>query len=475
MRKFTIQCLLCITILFGLLPLQLKAQELFLNPSGTVFQLSSDIPEYKLPTFNIDQMLREDSINIENNITPFRFAKKFDVNINPQNSGKWETVDDIKIWRCKISSANAFSMMAIFENLNLPDSSSLFIYNENMTQIAGPFQSAFNQDVILPTELIAGASIIVELVVNVSDQQELPYFTITSVSHDYWNLIDILNGNEKGKLAGKILKCHNDINCSEGDNWQTHKRAVAMIVVDGSALCTGSNINNTNFDGTPYFLTANHCYNGNTNVISRSVFYYNYEKEGCGGKKERPYYTISGATLISNNSYSDFTLLRINGGRVPSSYYPYFAGWDKTGNNLANATVIHHPAGNVKKISFDNGNVAPNTITKLMFAPNTAWEVSYNSGTTEGGSSGSPLFNQNGKIVGQLGGGESGCDITDWYGRLSVSWNHGSTASTRLKEWLDPNNSNPNEILGFIPEGWRNDWLTGWNQPSAHKTHPQVK
>ena len=77
MRKFTIQSLLYIIILFGLLPLQLKAQELFLNPSGTVFQLSSDIPEYQLPTFNIDQMLREDSINIENNITPFRFAKKF--------------------------------------------------------------------------------------------------------------------------------------------------------------------------------------------------------------------------------------------------------------------------------------------------------------------------------------------------------------------------------------------------------------
>lgn len=127
-----------------------------------------------------------------------------------------------------------------------------------------------------------------------------------------------------------------------------------MIVVDGSALCTGANINNTNFDGTPNFLTANHCYNGNNTTINNSVFYYNYEKEGCGGNKERPYYTISGATLLSRNAFSDFTLLRTNGGCVPSSYYPYFAGCDRTGNNLTNATVIHHPAGNVKKISVDN-------------------------------------------------------------------------------------------------------------------------
>ena len=93
MRKFTIQWLLCITILFGLVPLQLKAQELFLNPSGTVFQLSNDIPEHQLPSFNIEEMLREDSINIENNITPFRFAKKFDVNINRQNSCRLKRID----------------------------------------------------------------------------------------------------------------------------------------------------------------------------------------------------------------------------------------------------------------------------------------------------------------------------------------------------------------------------------------------
>lgn len=442
MYKFIIQLRSSIIIILGLLPIQLMAQELFLNPSGTVLELSNDISEYQLPSFNIEDMLIEDSINIERNITPFRFAKKFDINIHPQNAGEWETFDNIKVWRYKLSSEKAFSMMAIFENLNLPDSSSLFIYNEDMTQILGPFQSTYNQSGILPTELIEGSSIIVELVVPVTDYQELPYFTITSVSHDYWNLIDILNGNEKGKLASKILKCHNNINCQEGDDWQTHKKAVAMIVVDGSALCTGSNINNTNFDGLPYFLTANHCYNNIPNGINRSVFYYNYEKEDCGGKKERPYYTISGATLVSNNSYSDFSLLKTNGERVPSSYYPYFAGWDKSGDNPLNATVIHHPSGNVKKISFDQDIVVPNTTTidfgSFSLVPYTGWHTTLDNGTTEGGSSGAPLFNQNKKIVGQNTGGPQGCPsgngIDKYYGRLSVSWDHGSSPSTRLKE-----------------------------------------
>lgn len=69
-------------------------------------------------------MLREDSINIENNVSPFRFAKKIDVQITLANVEQWETINDLEIWRYKITSTNAHSMIAIFENINLPDSAS---------------------------------------------------------------------------------------------------------------------------------------------------------------------------------------------------------------------------------------------------------------------------------------------------------------------------------------------------------------
>jgi PKD repeat protein len=64
---------------------------------------------------------------------------------------------------------------------------------------------------------------------------------------------------------------------------------------------------------------------------------------------------------------------------------------------------------------------------------------------TEGGSSGSPIFNNSGRIVGDLTGGGSYCSTPtspDLYGKFSYSWDqNGSTAAERLKDWLDPDNT----------------------------------
>src|SRR5690606_13497198 len=65
-------------------------------------------------------------------------------------------------------------------------------------------------------------------------------------------------------------------------------------------------------------------------------------------------------------------------------------------------------------------------------------------GTTEGGSSGSPLYSPDGRVIGQLHGGSASsstsgpADPADWYGRVYTSWPGGGTASSRLSNWLDP-------------------------------------
>ena len=49
-------------------------------------------------------------------------------------------------------------------------------------------------------------------------------------------------------------------------------------------------------------------------------------------------------------------------------------------------------------------------------------------------------------------GGGAACSGTvdngllDYYGRLGVSWEGGGSSSTRLRDWLDPNGSNPDQI-----------------------------
>jgi hypothetical protein len=81
--------------------------------------------------------------------------------------------------------------------------------------------------------------------------------------------------------------------------------------------------------------------------------------------------------------------------------------------------------------------------------------VDWDQGTTEGGSSGSPLFDPSHRVIGQLHGGYAACgnNSSDWYGRLSVSWNGGGTSSTRLRDHLDPGNTGAVTVDTLNPYG----------------------
>ena len=156
---------------------------------------------------------------------------------------------------------------------------------------------------------------------------------------------------------------------------------------------------------------------------------FNYESPGCTNQDGPTNMTVSGSTLLANSSGSDFALLELNES-IPESYNVYYAGWDVSGNTPATPVCIHHPSGDIKKISFDYDNASN---------AGSYWDIdSWNDGTTEPGSSGSPLFDGNSRrVVGQLYGGVASCTNNgyDTYGKTSVSWNSG------LSTYLDPFNS----------------------------------
>ena len=154
-------------------------------------------------------------------------------------------------------------------------------------------------------------------------------------------------------------------------------------------------------------------------------------------------------------------MVEITGGltnnTVPSNYNPFFAGWDNSGDIPSTTVCIHHPAGDIKKISFDDDAAS---ISQAMGSSeaNSTWTVQWDRNTTtEGGSSGSPLFDQNHRIIGQLWGGGASCfnlNSPDYYGRVSMSWEpSGSNQTNQLKHWLDPNNAGASFIDGFDPSG----------------------
>jgi hypothetical protein len=99
---------------------------------------------------------------------PYRFAKKFPINISPNTDGQWETINDYKVWRYKMTSTNAYAMMVILEAFHLTSSATLFVYNEDKSYIAGPYTEQYNNEAqILPIRLIPGENLTVELKIKI--------------------------------------------------------------------------------------------------------------------------------------------------------------------------------------------------------------------------------------------------------------------------------------------------------------------
>lgn len=398
--------------------------------------LKGQIQSISMGYVDVEALLAEDSIQEQEGV-PYRFGYSFDVDYNLENSGTWETLPDgSRLWRLEIVSSGAYSINLIYDNFRLPDGGQLFIYNEDRSMVLGAFTSQNNKPWSeFATGLVQGDACILEYYepANV----DFPgIISISNVVHGYKNLFNYKNVDEALGF-GSSGSCNNNINCPEGAAWQDDKRAVAMILTSGgSRICTGSLINNTRQDQTPYFLTANHCLGGE----STWIFMFNYESPTCTNIDGPTWMTVSGSTLKANNSYSDFALLLLSTA-PPDSYNVYFAGWSAVDTASSNQTCIHHPRGDIKKISFDYDPVTSTAYLGDTTTGDSHWRIgSWDDGTTEPGSSGSPLFDPAHHIIGQLHGGYASCTsiTSDWYGKFSKSWNYGSSSSTRLKDWLDP-------------------------------------
>lgn len=410
------------------------------KPKSFEISAKGSIPKYT--TGNVDhiKLLAEDKEEEKLGVAQ-RFGYGFDVNYNLDNSGSWQTLQDgSKIWKLKLESPGAFSINLLYDDFKLSEKVKFFIYSEDKADLIGAFTSDNNKDHgKFATGLVKGDVVILELNVPpyVSDPGKL---SISKVIHAYRDMFDKADFNGSGF-------CNNNVICPEGDPWREEINSVAMIILgNGIRWCSGALVNNTRQDLTPYFLTANHCLNDPETFL----IMFNYQSPNCLGGDGPTDLTLQGTTLIATNTYSDFALLLLDE-TPPSSYDVYYSGWTISETPAVTTVGIHHPAGDVKKISF---NEDPVTSTDYYTSSGDShWRVNnWEDGTTEGGSSGSPLFNQDHKIIGQLHGGSASCTSisSDWYGMFSKSWDYGSMVSNSLKYWLDPDNTGLTEMNGIF-------------------------
>jgi hypothetical protein len=219
-------------------------------------------------------------------------------------------------------------------------------------------------------------------------------------------------------------------------------------------------VNNSAQDSTPYFMTAYHCGISSSNASSL-VAYWNYETSVCGGTPDGSLSDWqSGAYFRAGYSSSDFTLVELDSDPDPA-WGVTFAGWDRSGNNATTAIAIHHPSVDEKRISFEYASTTTTSYLGTSVPGDGTHErvIDWDVGTTEGGSSGSPLFNQNHRVIGQLHGGYAACtnNSSDWYGKFSVSWSGGGSSSSRLRDWLDPGNTGATYVDTLVSGGCENN------------------
>ena len=396
------------------------------NPKSFNLNLRSNINEKVMDYIDVEALIQEDK-QADKEI-PFRFGYDIPVNINLENSGTWDLLDDgSRIWRIKIKSEDAFSINLIFDEYRLPNGAELFAYSENFEMVLGAFTSLNNKDyggmAISPIE---GDVIFLEYFEpNFTDFRG--QLNISHVVHGYKDVFF-----QENRDYGDSGSCNNNVNCPEGDMWESEIRAAAMILSsNGSRLCSGSMINNVRQDLTPYFLTANHCIYGNTDSW---IIMFNYESPGCTNENGPTNMTVQGTTLRASGSGSDFALFELSE-TPPESYEIHYSGWSAVDVAPVQPVAIHHPSGDITKIrcEYENG-ISDGWSGK----DGSHWRVAdWEDGTTEPGSSGSPLYDADHRIVGQLHGGEASCsyNVNDYYGKFSTSWNNG------LSTWLDPDNT----------------------------------
>ena len=374
-----------------------------------------DAPLVEMPAVDVEAFLTEDAAReAQNTPGPFRFGAPLAVDLSLENSGVWhQLANGDRSWRLEVACPGALNVTLIFSEYVIPNGGQVYVYNR-MGDAVGGFTAESNPG---HTELgvfpMRGDRLTVEYIepVAVTGQGRL---RIGQVTHGYR---DILGDQTKG--LNDSGPCNINVICPEGDDWRDQIRSVAIIVVGGSGACTGTLMNNCSEDGTPYFLTANHCLSGS---VSSWSFRFNWDSPTCSPTINGPTnQTVSGATLLTNSAGSDMALLELSSA-PPAAYNVFYSGWDHSGDQPTSQTGIHHPSGDIKKICHDEDDA-----TQVAWGNPSAqsWNIpSWDAGTTEPGSSGSGLWDQNGRLIGQLYGGAASCSFNfdDNYGRFDVSW-----------------------------------------------------
>lgn len=443
------------------------------NPTSVELELSPlfDVSVHEVAKPDMSDLVSEMRDRKKQHL-PIPAGKTIPTNFDVLKFGTWDFLEEegIKVCRAAFKAEGASFIGLNFSEISLPIGAKLFFYSTDVSSKLGPFtDSDLSNTSSFSSGVIKGDELILELILPTENRQK-PTLEIESLIY----LVDY--SSDASRDFGDADNCHVNINCDEGNNWRDQQNAVVRILmyINGDyGWCSGTIMNNTFQDCAPYILTADHCRSVKAGSevadadFAKWEFYFNYEGPKCRNPKESdvPVGKITGCKKVSNSGKMaegdpDFMLLKLSSD-IPQFYNPFFAGWDARNIASNSGVMIHHPAGDIKKISTYSGTLESsewNTSVK-----DTHWKLYWSDtkegrGVSQSGSSGSALWNSDKRVAGQLTGGSSGCvddgstgpNNPDYFGKMSAGWFMKADDPTlQLKAWLDEGNSLRNFIDGI--------------------------
>lgn len=468
MKATLILIFLCLTVV-------VKAQISIGGTPPSFIEGLPPAPIYTLGSINNDSLIAEIPSGFEedSSYTPKHFfAINIPNDISMTEYGVWETLSDGReVWRLTIESPTALGVSLMLKQFSLPEDAELYFYDAEYQQVSGAFTSLSNkEDSIFIPAFIIGNLISIEYVHPIGGILK-PNFILKEIIHAFRDPTGRFN---------QSLDCHNNVVCPDFNDYCNQIRSVCLIhtsyVYKWSNCNTttyttwwssgsGALINNSSNDFRPYLLTARHViwdvlerhwcvlnYSSTSGFtdVANTLFYFNYQSRNCELTtylSNENIYFMRGARVVESEAGkpigSDLALLELHD-RIPIQFNVYFSGWNRQSKDDLpswDVTGIHHPRGDMKKISKGNLHYS------LVFA--NYWGVDWWNGVTEAGSSGSPLFcDGDRRIIGALSfGANDNCDDhnqQDRYGRLRSFWN-------KVNDELSPDDVNRETFSGANP------------------------
>lgn len=364
--------------------------------------------------------------------------------------GVWSEAAGQRLWQAEIHAAGARFLSLRFDQALLPQGAALYVSGSEGGR-QGPYTAAHLRDGLLRTALVHGDTASLELRVPAGQAASL------RLSQVQYGLVEPSQGYQ-----AKSGSCNIDVACSAASGYDEQIRSTVLLIYpvgNNFIACSGLLLNNARNDRTPYLLTARHCDITSSNAADVQV-YWRFQRSSCvqpglhtHGDPDPSFSTV-GTTWLAAGDDADFTLLLL-GTRSqpfvpPSDFQPYWSGWNAGNAAPQSGASVHHPQGNEKSIAiYDSPGTA---VTATIDGRNVrSWQVFWDQGTTEPGSSGSGLWNQNGLAVGVLSGGGASCSSQtqpDFYGRFNVAWQDQANCDAQLRHWLDPDISGALSFAG---------------------------